>query len=488
MRPEVSVIIPMFNAGRTIAQAVESLRAQTNVHWEAIVVNDGSTDEGPSSVGVIAGQDARVRLISQPNRGLAAARNSGIVTSQGQFLHFLDADDWLLSGALADLLRTARASSCGAAYGGSAWHDESGASLGWDFEPSCPLVGLRELLDCGRFQPAAQMVARAALGNLSFRSRRPGAEDHDLWLRLAERGVRWAACDRAVCAYRLRREGMSRDFLTMGASLIGATSESFDRSRRARTGEQGADLSFAQEAQIVNRIALEQATGAFVKSPAPGGCDPGRMLLQLGRSARVSADQAAASAYWMIPYADCQSPGAWSDPVLRRRYARHAIELWQRLGESGCAEGDMTMRAAGALAGLVPDTSSIAARIVERVPASSRVMIYGLGRQARALAPRLVAKGIDVVGVDDALSIETREVALGGVTIPVCPVTEGATGSTVCVLAADRDDLMLKRLPTSMRTIRWSDARRDAAEDYRREFRELFAAAGSVSQTMEQAA
>lgn len=91
MSPRFSVVIPAFNAAATLARAIESVRRQSWPAHEIIVVDDGSTDATPE----IARQFGdSVRLIRQPNRGVAAARNAGAAAAGGDWLAFLDADDW----------------------------------------------------------------------------------------------------------------------------------------------------------------------------------------------------------------------------------------------------------------------------------------------------------------------------------------------------------------------------------------------------------
>ena len=88
--PLVSCIIPVFNAERFLDEAVRSALAQTYPALEIIVVNDGSTD---GSEAVLAKYQSRVACILQPNRGEAAARNTGVRAARGEFVAFLDADD-----------------------------------------------------------------------------------------------------------------------------------------------------------------------------------------------------------------------------------------------------------------------------------------------------------------------------------------------------------------------------------------------------------
>ena len=91
MRPLVSVVIPTFNRRRLLERAVESVLAQSFSDLELIVVDDGSTDTTPEFV---SGLGPPVRCIRQLRRGPAAARNRGIRAARGEFVAFLDSDDW----------------------------------------------------------------------------------------------------------------------------------------------------------------------------------------------------------------------------------------------------------------------------------------------------------------------------------------------------------------------------------------------------------
>lgn len=98
MPPKISVVVPLYNKAAHVRRALDSVAAQTLQDFEAIVVDDGSTDGGASVVEEYAG--ARFRLVRQPNAGPGAARNRGIRESTGDVLAFLDADDEWLPGYL----------------------------------------------------------------------------------------------------------------------------------------------------------------------------------------------------------------------------------------------------------------------------------------------------------------------------------------------------------------------------------------------------
>jgi glycosyltransferase involved in cell wall biosynthesis len=105
-RCDISVIIPCFNAARTLSAAIESALSQGDVAIEIVVVDDGSTD---ISVNVACCFGSAIKVITGPNRGVSAARNRGIFDTNGEWCVFLDADDVLLPGTLAKRLETANA-------------------------------------------------------------------------------------------------------------------------------------------------------------------------------------------------------------------------------------------------------------------------------------------------------------------------------------------------------------------------------------------
>jgi glycosyltransferase EpsH len=93
----ISIIIPVYNVERWLAQCVDSALAQTHRDLEIILIDDGSTDRSGAICDTLATQDGRVRVIHKPNSGVAAARNDGIAAARGQWIMFIDADDWINS-------------------------------------------------------------------------------------------------------------------------------------------------------------------------------------------------------------------------------------------------------------------------------------------------------------------------------------------------------------------------------------------------------
>lgn len=106
--PCISFIVPIYNMERLLPRALRSLRAQTLTDFEAILINDGSKDGSAALCAQAAAEDARFRFIDQPNGGVAAARNAGLDAARGEYIFFLDPDDWVEPDAAEVLYRAAR--------------------------------------------------------------------------------------------------------------------------------------------------------------------------------------------------------------------------------------------------------------------------------------------------------------------------------------------------------------------------------------------
>jgi glycosyltransferase involved in cell wall biosynthesis len=92
-QPLVSVVVPAHNAGGVLEEALRSVQAQTHPHFEALVIDDGSTDATRMVARQFAERDARFCVVSQQNAGVSRTRNTGLARARGEFVAFLDADD-----------------------------------------------------------------------------------------------------------------------------------------------------------------------------------------------------------------------------------------------------------------------------------------------------------------------------------------------------------------------------------------------------------
>ena len=105
MAVSVSVIIPVYNLADCIENCIHSLQNQTYCDWEAIFVDDGSTDNSKSIILAAAENDPRIRYDHQKNSGVSVARNTGIAKAKGEFICFLDGDDFLHPQAIEFLIK-----------------------------------------------------------------------------------------------------------------------------------------------------------------------------------------------------------------------------------------------------------------------------------------------------------------------------------------------------------------------------------------------
>ncbi|MGA2602767.1 MAG: glycosyltransferase family 2 protein [Verrucomicrobiia bacterium] len=188
--PLVSVVIPTYNYGHYICETVESALAQTYSPVEIIVVDDGSTDDTRER---LATYGNRVRYIRQQNRGLSAARNTGIQAAQGAFIALLDSDDlWLPDKLERQVAVAVHQPDAGLVASEAFTICEDGQRL--DFEKErCPREGFRELtvrdlLEFGAFSPSSVLTRRdALLDGGGFDEGLKAAEDLEMWIRIAVR-------------------------------------------------------------------------------------------------------------------------------------------------------------------------------------------------------------------------------------------------------------------------------------------------------------
>ena len=94
-KPSLSIVVPVYNTEKYLKQCVDSLTSQTLNEIEIILVDDGSTDGSGAICDEYAAKDSRIKVIHKENGGLGFARNSGLEMAQGEFVGFVDSDDWV---------------------------------------------------------------------------------------------------------------------------------------------------------------------------------------------------------------------------------------------------------------------------------------------------------------------------------------------------------------------------------------------------------
>lgn len=218
--PLVSVIIPCYNGEAFLKEAIESALAQSYHRVEVIVVDDGSTD-GSSEIA----QQFPVRYIGQPNRGLTASRNLGVLESRGSYIVFLDADDRLKPEAIETGLRVLNGRpECAMAVGDHLFVSRDGSHLA-DSRKDCLAASHYEALLKSNFieMISSVLFRRSVLDAIGgFDTGLRVAEDYELYLRIAR--VYPICCHPAVVAeYRMHDANASHNaglMLTMTLQVL----------------------------------------------------------------------------------------------------------------------------------------------------------------------------------------------------------------------------------------------------------------------------
>ena len=227
-----SIIIPTFNHGGFLREAIDSVRRQTWRDWECIVVDDGSTDDTRTIVDEVVKLDKRIRYVWQENLGLPAARNLGLAKTSGEFIQFLDADDVLGPAKLARQLGIlTERSGIDIVYGDWRYFADSRRLEGrpvrrWRSGPALPSVSgngqavLKTLVLGNAMVVEAPLVRRAILERVGgFDQSLRRLEDWECWLRCAAAGARFfhdrSADVSALAFVRIHPGSMSDDRLQM---------------------------------------------------------------------------------------------------------------------------------------------------------------------------------------------------------------------------------------------------------------------------------
>ncbi len=257
MSPRVSVIIPTYNYGRYLPDAIDrSLEQDVPGGLEVVVVDDGSTDDTPSIVGRYAG---RIAYLRQENRREGAARNNGATHARGEYLAFLDPDDYYLPGKLAaDVERLEQADRPALVYSRPLNVDPGGQPLGVRRLAS-PQGDVFWALARESFIPLSTTIVRAeafrACGGFQEDRDLSGTADWELWMRMA---ARWTVgfVDRAATCVRVHPSNMSSDPAWMERAMLAGV-------RHALADDAVARRAVGRESEVLSHMYVTIALKAY---------------------------------------------------------------------------------------------------------------------------------------------------------------------------------------------------------------------------------
>jgi len=230
--PAVSVIIPAYNVASYVTEALDSVLAQTFKDYEIIVINDGSPDTAELER-VLEPYRAHIVYLKQENRGAASARNTGLYVARGEFVAFLDADDWWLPDFLhAQLEYLRRHRKCDLVYANALIFGETPLT-GKTYMQTAPSKGdvtFESLITARCNVITSGVVARRQLimDVGMFDEELLRAHDFDLWLRMIKHGGHAAYQKKVLLNYRVRPDSLSGDAIQQVEREL----EAFDKIER----------------------------------------------------------------------------------------------------------------------------------------------------------------------------------------------------------------------------------------------------------------
>ena len=220
MPPLFSIIIPCYNHAIFLKDCLESVINQSCQNWEAIVVNDGSTDETTFVTLNYARLDSRIRLVEKENGGLSSARNCGMKVAVGEWVNFLDADDFLLRDHLRKVTEKIEAEPDIKCIQTGYFHFNEDASI----KLHSVLPYMDEIMPdilTQNIGPVHTIVIRKNVMQIlgPFDETLNSCEDWDMWIRLGKAGIKKESIYEPLVGYRLVNNSMSRNSFRLYSAM-----------------------------------------------------------------------------------------------------------------------------------------------------------------------------------------------------------------------------------------------------------------------------
>lgn len=213
--PMLSIIMPVYNMERYLAESVDSVLSQTFRDWELILIDDGSTDSSGAMCDRYAAHDSRVKVIHQANSGQGKARNSALAIARGKYVGFVDSDDWIdpdMFGPMVEALERENADMALCGY----YLDFIGRSKVKAPMPAPGVYDGASLMKEGYLDSKVQSLAwdkvfRREIVEGGFSGQR-FFEDHAVMLGWLSKVSRWVAIPEPKYHYRMRKSGVTNGF------------------------------------------------------------------------------------------------------------------------------------------------------------------------------------------------------------------------------------------------------------------------------------
>jgi len=276
--PAISVIIPTYNRAGLLARAVDSVLNQTFQDFELIVVDDGSTDR---TAEVLAGYQDRLILLSKPHRGVSAARNQGLTSARGEWIAFLDSDDYWLPEKLAVqvdfFLHHPQALICQTE---EIWY-RNGRRVNPGKRHVKPSGDIFQMsLELCLVSPSAVMIKKDLFSKVGeFDETLPACEDYDLWLRITAKYPVYLLKEPLVVKTGGHADQLSRVTPALDKYRIQALLKILKSGTLTVTQEKAARAELGRKAQIYGHGCIKR-----------GRHQEGKGYLELARQAKMNAE------------------------------------------------------------------------------------------------------------------------------------------------------------------------------------------------------
>lgn len=265
-----SLIIPCYNHARFLSTCLDSILHQDFQDWEAIVVNDGSTDETREVLTLYTNRDFRIKGVHKPNGGLSSARNEGIRHAKGDYFIFLDADDFLLENGLKILASHIHEGDQFLGFSFKIFDFELRHSF-FTKELKEEKVPFSSLVFYGNTGPVhSYCINRDLVGRIGtyFDENLKSAEDWDYWVRVGKTGAWLKQIPFAAVGYRFSPESMSKNPKRMFEACLQVIAKiNFADSRIVKEVNQKLPDSGFNEREIVKNHFIQYLGIAIMQNP-----------------------------------------------------------------------------------------------------------------------------------------------------------------------------------------------------------------------------